>query len=93
MFFVVTTIEEGAVLFFQYSAASPSYLLEGYNIYFISTKLIYKRLLTLLLYTMNEHSRCHCLILICFVSVPADLGVLLHIIAETYIQLHFLEVL
>jgi len=90
--FVVTTIEEGAVLFFQDSVASPSYLLEGYCICFISTKLIYKCLLTLLLSTMNEHSRCQCLILICFMSLAADLVVLLCVIAETSIQLHFLEV-
>jgi len=44
MIFVVITIEEGAVLFFQDSTTSPTYLLEGYYICFISTKLIYKRL-------------------------------------------------
>jgi hypothetical protein len=79
-------------LFFHDSAASPSYLLEGYYIYFISTKLFYKHLLTLLLYTVNEHSRCQCLILICFMSLAVDLGVLLRVIAETSIQLHFLDV-
>ena len=44
MIFVVTTIEEGAVSFFQDSTASALYLLEDYSIYFISTKLIYKYL-------------------------------------------------
>jgi hypothetical protein len=32
MIFVVTTIEEGTVSFFQDSTASPAYLLEGYYI-------------------------------------------------------------
>jgi hypothetical protein len=43
MIVVVTTIEEGAVSFVQGSAASPTYLLEGYYICYISTKLLYKR--------------------------------------------------
>jgi len=42
--FVVITTEEGAVSFFQDSTASPTYLLEGYCICFVSTKLIYMRL-------------------------------------------------
>jgi len=42
MIFVVTTIEEGAVSFFQDVTAIPTYLLEGYCVCFISTKLIYK---------------------------------------------------
>jgi len=34
MIFVVTTIEEGAVSFFQDATASPAYHLEGYCICF-----------------------------------------------------------
>ena len=44
MIFVVTTIEESTVSFSQDSTDSPTYLLEGYYICFMSTKLIYKRL-------------------------------------------------
>jgi len=42
MIFVVTTIEEGAVSFFQDATAIPTYLLEGYHVCFVSTKLTYK---------------------------------------------------
>ena len=41
MIFIVTTVDEGAVSFFRDSIANPLYLLEGYYICFISTKLIY----------------------------------------------------
>jgi len=44
MIFVVTTVEEGAVLFFQDCTASPVYVLEDYCICFVSAKLIYKHL-------------------------------------------------
>ena len=44
MIFIVTTIEEVAVLIFQDSNASPTYILEAYYICFINTKLIYKHL-------------------------------------------------
>jgi hypothetical protein len=46
----------------------------------------------LLLYTTNERSMCQCLILICSVSLAADLCVLLNVVAEVSTQLHFLEV-
>jgi hypothetical protein len=42
---------------------------------------------------MNEHSRWQCLILICSAYLTTDLCVLLHVIAEISIQLHFPEVL
>ena len=44
MIFVVTTIEQVAVLIFQDSDASPAYILEGYYICCISIKLIFKHL-------------------------------------------------
>ena len=41
---------------------------------------------------MNERSMCQCLILTCFVFLATDLCVLLHVIAQVSVQLHFLEV-